>query len=68
MTPRELPRSTRDHVIIVGADSNALSIALRCRHYDIPYAMLVSDSALALGLFDKRFNVVLGGSGRNPQL
>ncbi len=60
MTPRELPRSTRDHVIIVGADSNALSIALRCRHYDIPYAMLVSDSALALGLFDKRFNVVLG--------
>ena len=60
MTPRELPKNTRDHVIIVGADSNALSIAQRCRHYDIPYAMLVADSALALELFDKRFSVVLG--------
>ena len=60
MTPRELPKGARDHVIIVGSDSNALSIALRCRRYDIPYAMLVADSDTALELFDKRFNVVLG--------
>lgn len=60
MTPRELPASTRDHAIIVGSDNNSLSIALRCRDYDIPCALLVADSEKALELFDKRFNVVLG--------
>ena len=60
MTPRELPKHTHGHVIIVGTDSTAISIALRCRHYDIPYSLLSDDSALALELFDKRFNVVLG--------
>ena len=60
MTPRELPKSTSGHIIIVGTDSNALSIALRCKHYDIPYALLTPESATALELFDKRFTVVLG--------
>jgi Trk K+ transport system NAD-binding subunit len=60
MTPRELPKDTHGHVIIVGTDSNALSIALSCRHYDIPYALLVADSSKALELFDKRLGVVLG--------
>lgn len=60
MTPRELPRDIRDHVIIVGTDSNALSIALSCRRYGIPYSLLAEDGAKALELYDKRFAVVLG--------
>ena len=60
LTPRELPKSTRDHVIIVGTGSTALSIAQRCRHYDIPYVLLVSDSAQAIELYDNRYSVVLG--------
>jgi Trk K+ transport system NAD-binding subunit len=60
MTPRELPKNMQNHVIIVGTDSNALSIALHCRRYDVPYTLLVADSSRALELFDKGFSVVQG--------
>jgi Trk K+ transport system NAD-binding subunit len=59
-TPRELPADIGGHVIIVGTDDTALSIALRCRRYDIPYAVLASESAQAVALLDRRFNAVLG--------
>lgn len=60
MTPRELPKNTRNHLIIVGTGGTALSIAQRCRRYEIAYSLLVADSAKALELFDNRINVVLG--------
>lgn len=59
MTPRELPRGTVGHIIIVGADPTALSIVERCRHYDIPYALLVDDSPQAVALNDQGYRVVL---------
>lgn len=60
MTPRELPRDSSGHIIIVGGDDTAMSIVERCRQYDIPYALLVDDSQLAIELYDQRYRVVLG--------
>ncbi|MDL2267877.1 NAD-binding protein [Desulfovibrio sp. OttesenSCG-928-G15] len=60
MTPRELPKNTEGHVIIVGIDSTCLSIAQRCRQYDFPYALLTEDPARAVELHEQRFSVVLG--------
>ncbi|MCL1939183.1 MAG: NAD-binding protein [Desulfovibrionaceae bacterium] len=60
LTPRELPKDTENHIIIVGDDSTALSIAERCRRYDIPYALLLDDSAKAIALYDRGYKVVLG--------
>lgn len=60
MTPREAPKDLARHVVIVGADSTALSIALRCRQYDIAYIILTDDAARAVVLFDQGFKVVLG--------
>ncbi len=60
ITPRELPKSATGHTIVVGADDMALSIVERFRQYAIPYAILESDSARALALFDRGYKVVLG--------
>jgi Trk K+ transport system NAD-binding subunit len=60
LTPRELPRDTENHIIIVGDDSTALSIAERCRRYDIPYALLIAESDKAIPLYDRGYKVVLG--------
>ncbi|MDL2316565.1 NAD-binding protein [Desulfovibrio sp. OttesenSCG-928-A18] len=60
LTPRELPKDMDKHVLIVGSDNTALSIAERCRQYDVPYALLIPDSALALELYDKGYKVLLG--------
>ena len=60
LTPRELPKDTEKHMIVVGGDSTALSIAARCRRYDIGYALLLDDSDAAIALFDRGYRVVLG--------
>ena len=60
LTPREAPKDMEGHVIIVGTDSIALSIAERCRQYDIPYVILCNDKEEALSLFDRHYSVVLG--------
>ncbi|MDR0826768.1 MAG: NAD-binding protein [Desulfovibrio sp.] len=59
-TPRELPKDSAGHVIIVGTDSVALSLALRCEHYEIPYVLLTENSGEALSLYDRGYNVVFG--------
>jgi len=60
LTPRELPKDTEKHIIIVGDDGTALSIAKRCRRYDIPYALLIDENDKAVALYDRGFKVVLG--------
>ncbi len=60
LMPRELPKSVRDHVIIVGEDSTALSVAERCRQYSLPYAILTDDKDKGIALYDRGYTVVLG--------
>ncbi len=60
LTPRELPKGTERHMLIVGDDSTARSIADRCRRYDIPYALLLDKPDEAITLFDRGYQVVLG--------
>ncbi|MDR3176228.1 MAG: NAD-binding protein [Desulfovibrio sp.] len=59
-TPRELPKETSGHVLIVGSDGMALSLAARCAHYGIPCALLLDDDRKAVTLFDQGYNVVYG--------
>ncbi|MDR1947639.1 MAG: NAD-binding protein [Desulfovibrio sp.] len=59
-TPRALPADSAGHVVIVGSDNTALSIASRCRRYGIPCVLLEDDGAKALSLYNKGYNVVLG--------
>ncbi|MDR2604226.1 MAG: NAD-binding protein [Desulfovibrio sp.] len=60
LTPRMLPEDSAGHVVIVGSDGAALSIASRCLRYDIPYVLLEADNAKAVSLFDRGWKVVLG--------
>lgn len=60
MTPRSLPKDTAGHMIIVGSGGTVLSIVERCRHYDIPYVILLDESARAIELYDQGYRVVLG--------
>ena len=60
LTPRELPKDTEKHIIIVGDNSAALSIAARCRRYGIPYALLLNENNEAVSLYDRGYSVVLG--------
>ncbi|MDR2668900.1 MAG: NAD-binding protein [Desulfovibrio sp.] len=60
LTPRMLPEDSAGHVVIVGSDGAALSIASRCLRYDIPYVLLEADGARAVSLYDRGYKVVLG--------
>ncbi|MDR1686399.1 MAG: NAD-binding protein [Desulfovibrio sp.] len=60
LTPRRLPENSSGHVVIVGSDGTALSIASRCLRYDIPYVLLEADNARAVSLYDRGYKVVLG--------
>lgn len=60
LTPRELPKETSGHLLIVGDDAIAISVAERCRRYDIPYALLLNDDEKAIILADQGFHVVRG--------
>jgi Trk K+ transport system NAD-binding subunit len=60
LTPRALPKDSSGHVVIVGSDGTAQSIAARCLRYGIPYVLLEADDARAVSLYDRGYNVVLG--------
>jgi Trk K+ transport system NAD-binding subunit len=60
LTPRMLPEDCSGHVVIVGSDGTALSIASRCLRYNIPYVLLEADNAKSVSLYDRGYKVVLG--------
>ncbi|MDR0339538.1 MAG: NAD-binding protein [Desulfovibrio sp.] len=60
MTPRKAPKDIERHLVIVGDDGSALSLALKCDQYDIPHVLLLDNASRAIELFDKGFKVVLG--------
>ena len=58
--PRELPDKTTGHVIIVGSDPIALSLATRLAQFNYEYCLLLPDVHLALDLVDQGFKAVVG--------
>lgn len=60
IAPRKLPEETQGHVILVGYDDFAKSIANYLQKYNLPYVMLTPDSQTALPLYDSGFKVVVG--------
>ena len=60
LAPREVPAGVSGHLVLVGTDVIALSIAERCRKYAIPHVLLVEEEALAKELFEAGCRVVLG--------
>lgn len=63
---RELPEETSGHLIIIGSDQVALSLASRVRQFNYVYCILVNEVNHALDLVDQGFNAVVGESD-NPQ-
>ncbi|MFN2374666.1 MAG: ion channel, partial [Cyclonatronaceae bacterium] len=58
--PRELPDTTRNHVLIVGYDKVMETLIEKLNSYNIPYYLLINDLTRALELHDIGFKVVLG--------
>ncbi|WP_319541502.1 NAD-binding protein [uncultured Pseudodesulfovibrio sp.] len=63
---RELPEETSGHLIIIGSDRVALSLATRVRQFNYQYCFLVNDVNHALDLVDQGYKAVVGDSD-NPQ-
>lgn len=63
---RELPEDTSGHLIIIGSDIVALSLATRVKQFNYPYCILVNDVNLALDLVDQGYKAVVGDSD-NPE-
>lgn len=58
--PRELPESTKDHVIITNFDAVTAALIKKLQAYDIEYVVLEEDMQTALDMSDEGFNMVLG--------
>jgi len=63
---RELPEDTSGHIIIIGSDRVALSLAARVRQFNYQYCILVNEVSHALDLVDQGYKAVVGDSD-NPQ-
>lgn len=59
-TPTELPKNTRDHVILTHFDAVVRALIRRLQQFEHPYALLVSDMAQATELYDQGYRVVIG--------
>ena len=62
--PRQLPETTRGHVILTNLDPVSNALMQRLAHYGYPYALLVENLDEALRLHDLGFHVVLAESDR----
>jgi voltage-gated potassium channel len=58
--PREVPRGTRDHVILTHYDPVTISLIERLQYHDQPYYVLEPDLTRALELHDEGVRVVVG--------
>jgi voltage-gated potassium channel len=59
-TPTELPKDTRGHVILTHFDAIVRALVRRLEQFEHPYALLVSDMAQAIELYDQGYRVVIG--------
>lgn len=60
LAPRELPPDTENHILIIGSDPTALSLAHRLTRYGHAHALLCPDPAQALALHDLGYQAVVG--------
>ena len=60
MVPRQLPPSTRDHVIIVGNGPIPLNLADDLRHYGVHNVLLCQDPQTGLDLLEQGYSVAAG--------
>lgn len=58
--PRELPHSTKDHVVITTFDPITKSLIEKLVQYQKEYVLLVDDLTTALDLYDDGYRVMLG--------
>jgi Trk K+ transport system NAD-binding subunit len=58
--PRELPRDSSGHVVLVHYDEVTHALIARLTQYRYPYVLLVPDLSEALRLHDMGFRVVMG--------
>ncbi len=58
--PREMPEKTAGHLVIVGMDPIALSLATRLKRFKYQYCILVQDTHHALELVDQGYKAVVG--------
>ena len=58
--PRELPASTRGHVVLTHHDAVTHTLINQLTQHRIPYALVIPDLAEALRLFDQGLKVMLG--------
>ena len=64
--PRELPKGTKDHVILTSYDPVTINLAEKFDQYQHEYVIVVEDVQKALELQDLDFRVVVGDLG-DPQ-
>lgn len=58
--PRRLPRTVKNHTLLVGSDSIAINIAKKFKRYEIPYCLLIDNIDDASRLNEKGYKVLLG--------
>ncbi len=58
--PRELPPTTKNHIVITSFDPITKSLIEKLKQYHINYVLLVQDLAKALELYDDGYVVMLG--------
>ncbi|WP_421773263.1 potassium channel family protein [Gracilimonas sp.] len=64
--PRELPKGTKDHVIITSFDAVTKALIEKLDQYGHEYVLLVDELQQALDLYDQGYRVMLGDAD-NPE-
>ncbi len=57
---RELPRTTKDHVILTHYDHVSQALIRKLRQFSVPYVLLAPELSTASQLMDKGLNIVSG--------
>lgn len=58
--PRELPATTKNHIVITTFDPVTKSLIEKLKQYQISYVLIVQDLTKALDLYDEGYKVMLG--------
>lgn len=60
--PRELPETTRNHIIITSLDLVTTQLIERLKQYNYEYVILVGDASRATELYDQDYRVMVGAN------
>jgi Trk K+ transport system NAD-binding subunit len=62
-TPRQLPESTKGHVILTSFDPITINLVKKLEKYNYDYVIIATDLQHALELYESNFRVVVGDLG-----